>query len=94
MDGNPILKAVRLMLTKDEKREKKMKIETILAGKVTEGLKQLFDIDVSTSEIIFQKTRKEFDGDLTLVVFPYTKVSKLSPEATGEKIGLFFKRKL
>jgi arginyl-tRNA synthetase len=91
MDGNPILKAVGLMIEKDEKREKKMKIETILAGKVAEGLKHLFDIDVSRSEIIFQKTRKEFEGDLTLVVFPYTKASKLSPEATGEKIGLYLK---
>ena len=39
----------------------------------------------------FQKTRKEFEGDVTLVVFPLTRVSKKSPEQTAEDIGQYLK---
>ena len=42
-------------------------------------------------EIQFQKTRKEFDGDVTLVVFPISKFSKKSPELTAEEIGCYLK---
>ena len=60
-------------------------IETILYKKINEILINLYgDNDYS---IQFQLTRKEFDGDITLVVFPFTRFSKLSPEITAKKIG-------
>ena len=60
-------------------------IETILHKKIYDILIDLFgDNDYS---IQFQSTRKEFEGDITLVVFPFTRFSKLSPEITAHKIG-------
>ena len=60
-------------------------IETILHKKIHEILIDLHgNNDYS---IQFQSTRKEFDGDITLVVFPFTRFSKLSPEITAQKIG-------
>ena len=59
-------------------------IETILHKKINEILINLYgDNDYS---IQFQSTRKEFEGDITLVVFPFTRFSKLSPEITAKKI--------
>jgi arginyl-tRNA synthetase len=48
---------------------------------------QLFDFNFQDSQIQFQQTRKEFEGDITLVVFPLVKVAKKSPEETGKVIG-------
>ena len=60
-------------------------IETILHKKIHEILIDLYgDNDYI---IQFQSTRKEFEGDITLVVFPFTRFSKLSPEITAHKIG-------
>ena len=60
-------------------------IETILHKKIYDILIDLFgDNDYS---IQFQSTRKEFEGDITLVVFPFTRFSKLSPEITAHQIG-------
>jgi arginyl-tRNA synthetase len=60
-------------------------IETILHKKIHEILIDLYgDNDYS---IQFQSTRKEFEGDITLVVFPFTRFSKLSPEITAQKLG-------
>ena len=60
-------------------------IETILHKKIHEILIDLYgDNDYN---IQFQSTRKEFEGDITLVVFPFTRFSKLSPEITAQKIG-------
>ena len=56
-------------------------IETILHKKIHEILIDLYgDNDYS---IQFQSTRKEFEGDITLVVFPFTRFSKLNPEITA-----------
>mgnify|MGYP000291653643 FL=1 len=60
-------------------------IETILHKKIHEILIDLYgDNDYS---IQFQSTRKEFEGDITLVVFPFTRFSKLNPEITAHNIG-------
>src|SRR6478752_4311091 len=63
-----------------------MSLEAKLSSSVKEAITQLYGEAIS-SEIIFQATRKEFEGSHTLVVFPYTKLSKGSPEATGTAIG-------
>lgn len=62
---------------------------------ITQGIQQAFKVcfshDLPLEEISLAPTRKEFAGTYTFVVFTYLKVSKLSPEATGNKIGDFLK---
>lgn len=60
-------------------------IETILHKKIHEILIDLYGDN--NYSIQFQSTRKEFEGDITLVVFPFTRFSKLNPEITAHNIG-------
>ena len=64
-------------------------MENLLIEKVQEGLKHLYDAEVDVKQIQIQKTRKEFDGDLTVVVFPFLRASKKGPEQTAEDLGSF-----
>ena len=56
------------------------------------GLKRLYGIELPQTEIQVQATRKEFEGDYTLVVFPLLKISKKSPEATAREIGAYLEK--
>jgi arginyl-tRNA synthetase len=69
-------------------------IEQILTGKITEAVKNLYQLEASPSQIQLQNTRKEFEGDITVVVFPFTKVSRKSPEATASEIGEYLQANL
>jgi arginyl-tRNA synthetase len=62
-------------------------IEKILAEKATEAISLLYGHRVDASLITIQKTRPEFEGDLTLVIFPLTRYSGKSPEETGNELG-------
>ncbi len=62
-------------------------MSNVLVSSVQQVLKELYAQDLSESQIQLQKTRKDFDGDVTLVVFPLLRVSKVSPEQTGQQIG-------
>ena len=53
-----------------------MKIEDKLVTSVISGLKALYGQDVPAAQVQLQKTKKEFEGHLTLVVFPFLKMSK------------------
>jgi len=64
-----------------------MQIEQQIKTAIADTLNTLFNITPKTEEILIQKTKKEFNGDYTLVVFPYTKLAGTSPEATAQKIG-------
>ena len=66
-------------------------IEQILAKCIADAIKILYHTDIDPSVIVPQKTRKEFEGDLTFAVFPYLKISKKSPEQTANEIGQFLK---
>ena len=66
-------------------------MENSLISKVVEGLKELYNAEIDSSLVQIQKTRKDFSGDLTLVVFPLLKASKKSPEQTAEDLGEFIK---
>ena len=68
-----------------------MSIETILSQSVAEAIKTLYGAEFSTEKIQLQKTRKEFEGDFTLVVFPFLSLSKKKPEDTAQEIGEFLK---
>jgi len=56
------------------------------------GLKSLYGVELPQTEIQVQATRKEFEGDYTLVVFPLLKISKKSPEATAQEIGAYLEK--
>ncbi len=64
-------------------------IESILSESTAAALQSLFNTSIDVDKISFQKTNPEFEGDITLVVFPFVKVSKRSPEETGKAIGEF-----
>jgi arginyl-tRNA synthetase len=64
-----------------------MIIEQQIIGAVTKAIKELFGADVTPEQIQLQKTKKEFKGHLTLVVFPFLKISRKSPEQTAQAIG-------
>jgi arginyl-tRNA synthetase len=64
-----------------------MNIELFLAETISTQVNQLFDLTTVPTDIILQKTKKEFEGDYTLVTFPFIKAAKLTPEKTGEVIG-------
>ena len=64
-------------------------MESFLRGKVRDAIKILYNGDVDDNLIQIQETRKEFEGDFTFVVFPVLRLSKVTPEQTGEKIGLW-----
>lgn len=64
-----------------------MNIEHFLSETISAAVNQLFGLQTTPAEVVLQKTKKEFEGDFTLVTFPYIKAAKLSPEKTGELIG-------
>lgn len=64
-----------------------MSIESLLTSKVIEAVKQCYGAEVEAGNIQLQATRKEFAGDLTVVVFPFTRFSKKSPEETAKQLG-------
>ncbi len=66
-----------------------MELEQLLSEKVKLAISSLYGTDINDNLIQFQKTRKDFEGDITLVTFPLLKTSKKSPEQTGEDIGNF-----
>ena len=68
-----------------------MKIEDKLVTSVISGLKALYGQEVPEKMVQMQKTKKEFEGHLTLVVFPFLKMSKKGPEQTAQEIGEYLK---
>jgi arginyl-tRNA synthetase len=68
-----------------------MNIENIIRNAVADSLKALYNFEPSAGEIQLQNTRKDFEGDVTLVVFPFLRFSKKKPEDTGRDIGEYLK---
>lgn len=64
-----------------------MNIEQKLVSSVIGGLKALYGQDVPAAQVQLQKTKKEFEGHLTLVVFPFLRMSKKGPEQMAQEIG-------
>lgn len=69
-----------------------MSIESLLTSKVIEAVKQCYGVEVEAKDVQLQETRKEFAGDLTVVVFPFTRCSKKSPEETAKELGEYLKQ--
>lgn len=64
-----------------------MSIDNIISQAIAAALKELYGLEVYPESVQVQATRKEFEGDLTVVVFPWVKAARKSPEATGKEIG-------
>ncbi len=64
-----------------------MSIDDIIAKGVAKAVKELYGVDTDPSTITPQTTKKEFEGNLTVMVFPWVKVARKSPEAVGKEIG-------
>ena len=64
-----------------------MKIEQIISDAAVKAVKALYGIEAAPGTTVPQKTKKEFEGNLTLVVFPFLKASHKAPEATAQEIG-------
>ena len=62
-------------------------IEQTLSAAVADTTNRLFSLKTKPESISFQKTKREFEGDLTLVVFPFVKAARKSPEETAKAIG-------
>lgn len=71
-----------------------MDIEVIIKSKVKEAISALYQSEIDESQVQIQQTRKEFDGDKTVVVFPFLRLSKKSPEITAQEIGDYMKENL
>lgn len=69
------------------KKLNSMNIESEIIATVVKAVKECYGQDVPTTMVQLQKTKAEFEGNLTLVVFPFLKVSKLKPEDTAQQLG-------
>ena len=69
-----------------------MKIENEIISSVIAAVKELYGQDVPEKMVALQKTKSNFDGNLTLVVFPFLKISKKKPEDTAQEIGEYLKK--
>jgi len=69
-----------------------MNLETILSALVGEAVKSLYGLETEASQIQLQKTKKEFEGDITVVTFPFVKAARKSPEQTGQQIGEYLQQ--
>ena len=68
-----------------------MSIEEKIIAAVQEGVKTLYGTEVPAEQVQLQKTKKEFEGHLTVVVFPFLKISRKKPEQTAQEIGEYLK---
>ncbi len=64
-----------------------MEIDKIISAAVARAVNELYGVETSAELIVPQATRKEFEGNLTIVVFPWVKAARKSPEAVGAEIG-------
>ena len=69
-----------------------MNIEALISKAAGEAVKALYGMEASEKMLQLQKTRSEFEGNLTLVVFPFVKVAKKSPEQTAQEIGEYLQQ--
>ena len=71
-----------------------MNLETTIGTVVMQAVETLYGLKTELNQIQLQKTKREFEGDLTVVIFPFVKAARKSPEQTGQEIGEFLKLNL
>src|SRR6201986_4469137 len=65
-----------------------------IAEAAVKAVKHLYHTDITAAEVNLQETRKEFEGQVTIVTFPFTKFSRKTPEQTGTEIGEYLQGNL
>ena len=68
-----------------------MNIEKTLTELVQQAVKTLYSVDLEVQQIQLQKTKKEFEGNITVVTFPFVKAARKSPEQVGQELGEYLK---
>ena len=71
-----------------------MSIELIICDQIVEAIEKCYQQRINPTLVQLQNTRKEFEGDITLVVFPFVRISKKSPEQTANEIGEYLQQNL
>ena len=66
-----------------------MNIEQLLTDAVVKAVKACYGADITPEQVQIQKTRPDFEGHLTVVTFPFLRISKRKPEDTGEDLALW-----
>lgn len=66
-----------------------MSIEIIIQDAIGKAIKKLYGAEINVDQVQVQNTRKDFTGDLTVVVFPFLRISRKSPDATAEDLGMY-----
>lgn len=64
-----------------------MNLESTIQSVVSKSAKVLYNVEIDTNQIQIQKTKREFEGDITVVVFPFAKLARKSPETAANEIG-------
>ena len=68
-----------------------MTIEYIIIEHIRRAVSELYQTEIGIDNIVIQETRKEFEGQVTVVTFPFTRISKKTPEQTGIELGEYLK---
>jgi len=71
-----------------------MKLSVYISKAIVTAVKEVYNSEITVSEVQLQTTRKEFEGDITLVVFPMLKISRKSPEVTAQEIGNYLQQNI
>ena len=66
-----------------------MNLEATIQAAVAQSVRALYNVETELQQIQIQKTKKEFKGDITVVVFPFVKAARKSPEGAGQEIGQY-----
>jgi arginyl-tRNA synthetase len=69
-----------------------MNLEQTIGNVVAQAVKSLYHLEIEENQIQLQKTKREFEGDLTVVIFPFVKLARKSPEQTGQEIGQYLQQ--
>ena len=69
-------------------------METIIATALQESIKELYNEDISIDKSYIQRTRRDIQGDFTVVIFPFLKIAKKAPDAAATEIGESLSSKL
>ena len=69
-------------------------MKNLIANTLSNALKDLYQIDWQADASVIQKTKKEFEGDFTVVVFPFVKMARKAPDAVATELGNYFKEKI
>lgn len=66
-------------------------IEQVLKADVAAAITRVFEVEVAPEQLVFQQTRKDFEGDITVVVFPLVKLLKKAPQVVGAELGAYLR---